>query len=348
MLGQDLSGIVSRDDPVTSTEEDQGPIYVATTNDALDAVLERTPPGRRGDLVLLQAGRVRPLLFSDGSQPSQHRPQNGWLLPWLEQRGVPEDVTLVALYMAAGSDGTARCGLRTVVSGRWAEHVSRTLARGGVSCRVVSRPALLVALVEKKLWAALFWMMSAALGGATVGDIVTHHRADVAALVDELLPLLRAQLLRMGTAANRGRDDAAACDAAADGPQGHGAGADCAAVGGVEAAASLASARGDAGLGRGSGSVAPAGEGLVQWGGTGAGSTPFHEAAAALQAHGAVVDALVGYSESIAAAVPSKEMALREFAWRNGALLRLARTPLHCAWLRRAGVPPEVLAEYGA
>jgi hypothetical protein len=36
-------------------------------------------------------------------------------------------------------------------------------------------------------------------------------------------------------------------------------------------------------------------------------------------------------------------MALREWAWRNGWFLSRARTPLHVAWLRRAGVGPEYL-----
>lgn len=57
----------------------QGPIYCCVTNDALDSVADRTPPGRAADLVLLQ---------------------NGWLLPWLRARGLLGKVTQVALYMA--------------------------------------------------------------------------------------------------------------------------------------------------------------------------------------------------------------------------------------------------------
>jgi len=47
---------------------------------------------------------------------------------------------------------------------------------------------------------------------------------------------------------------------------------------------------------------------------------------------------MAAYSLSIPAAVPSRQMALAEFEWRNGWLLSQARTPAHVAWLARAGV----------
>lgn len=47
---------------------------------------------------------------------------------------------------------------------------------------------------------------------------------------------------------------------------------------------------------------------------------------------------MAAYSLSIPAAVPSREMALAEFAWRNGWFLSQQRTPAHAAWLARAGV----------
>ncbi len=46
--------------------------------------------------------------------------------------------------------------------------MAATLARGGVSCREVDGAGLAAALVEKQLWACIFWMMSAALGGKQV------------------------------------------------------------------------------------------------------------------------------------------------------------------------------------
>jgi hypothetical protein len=56
-----------------------------------------------------------------------------------------------------------------------------------------------------------------------------------------------------------------------------------------------------------------------------------------------VADELLAYSLAIREARPSKEMALREWQWRNGWLLAAGRTPLHLEWLRRAGVGEELL-----
>lgn len=66
---------------------------------------------------------------------------------------------------------------------------------------------------------------------------------------------------------------------------------------------------------------------------------PGATGAAAELDHAAVIEQLLSYSLAIAAAVPSVEMARREFAWRNGFFLRLpaGRTPAHCEWLAKAG-----------
>ena len=53
--------------------------------------------------------------------------------------------------------------------------------------------------------------------------------------------------------------------------------------------------------------------------------------------------ALCGYSACISAARPSRQMALDEFAWRNGWLLSREGTPLHEEWLARAAVPAGLL-----
>lgn len=56
-------------------------------------------------------------------------------------------------------------------------------------------------------------------------------------------------------------------------------------------------------------------------------------------------DAVLAYCASIPGAVPSRDLALREWRWRNGAVLRAAAAerrlgalPLHAAWCERAGV----------
>jgi hypothetical protein len=55
---------------------------------------------------------------------------------------------------------------------------------------------------------------------------------------------------------------------------------------------------------------------------------------------------LVDYSLAIAAAVPSADMARREFAWRNGWFLGRQVTPQHEQWLQRAGCQ-DLLLQYG-
>jgi hypothetical protein len=54
--------------------------------------------------------------------------------------------------------------------------------------------------------------------------------------------------------------------------------------------------------------------------------------------HAAVMEQLLSYSVAIAAAVPSVDMARREWRWRNGFFLQQpgGRTPRHLEWLARA------------
>jgi len=131
------------------TAPSSGAIWVCTTNDGLDSVLEVTPASRRPDLVFVQ---------------------NGMLLPWLHARGLARN-TQVLLYMAAHADGGVTDGGLTLVhGGAWAAHAARALAAGGVRCRVEADwLEFQRAMVVKLLWASIFWMMSAALGAETVG-----------------------------------------------------------------------------------------------------------------------------------------------------------------------------------
>ncbi|KIY95098.1 hypothetical protein MNEG_12864 [Monoraphidium neglectum] len=148
---------------------DAGPIWVCTTNDALDEVIAATPQGRRGDLVFVQ---------------------NGMLLPWLRERWLGGN-TQVLLYMAADASGAVTDGRKTLAhGGRWAEHAAAALAGGGVACRVEAGwREFQEAVAAKLLWSSIFWVMSAALG-ETVGEIAENRSEEVAALVAELLPLV--------------------------------------------------------------------------------------------------------------------------------------------------------------
>ncbi|KAI8469166.1 MAG: hypothetical protein J3K34DRAFT_287807 [Monoraphidium minutum] len=248
--------------------------------------------------------------------------QNGMLLPWLARNGLAGN-TQVLLYMAAGADGRVTDGgLSLAHGGPWAAHVAAALAGGGVRCRAEPRwRAFQDAMGKKLLWACIFWAVCAALG-ETVGEVAARRAPEVQALVAELLPLV---------------DDY---------------------VDGVSRAAG--DAEGEAGSGMGeSGGAGGCGSGEQGPGqGTAAAAAPPLWAGAAAAGGGAredadrrrrrcedVTAALIAYSLAIAAARPSREMALQEWRWRNGWLLGQAATPLHVEWLRRAGCGEQLMAQ---
>jgi hypothetical protein len=223
------------------------PILVCTTNDALSQVISATPTARREDLIFLQ---------------------NGMLLPELSRFNLQHSATQVLLYLAAGNDGLFKDGKQTVCIGKWAQWFSNdVLLKNNLACRVVSDPnEYKVLMVHKLLWACIFWMMSAALGGATVGQIVETHRKEVADLVKELLCSVITSIT-------------------------------CTSDGGEQEEQQIIDS---------------------------------------------CIEAVIAYSLCIPDAVPSREMALKEFKWRNGWFLELEQhsfeSKLHREWLRRAGV----------
>jgi hypothetical protein len=232
------------------------PILVCTTNDALSKVISATPASRRCDLIFLQ---------------------NGMLLPELCTWDLENTSTQVLLYLAATSSGTFNDGKQTACIRKWAEWFSHdVLQKNRLECRVISNfEEYKVLMVHKLLWACIFWMMSAALGGVSVGEIVENNGKQVAELVEELAPLASDVLFD-------GDNEATVLDS------------------------KLA------------------------------------------------LEALIAYSMRIPDAVPSKEMALKEFRWRNGWFLAHQQKEfllccdnnetefskgqtLHIEWLRRAG-----------
>mmetsp|Transcript_22039 Transcript_22039/g.36765 ORF Transcript_22039/g.36765 Transcript_22039/m.36765 type:complete len:349 (-) Transcript_22039:234-1280(-) len=154
-----------------------GPIYVATHNADLPAVVEATPESRLPDLVFVQ---------------------NGMLAPWLESRGL-EGNTLALVYFGAATNELGEVqvtdGGQTVVSGRYAAHMAWLLGEGGVKCQQLNRTQFQQKSAEKLLWATVFWVICEALGGITVGQVVESYRPQVRALVAELLPLVQAEVL---------------------------------------------------------------------------------------------------------------------------------------------------------
>lgn len=150
--------------------------------------------------------------------------------------------------------------------------------------------------------------------------MAAEHAAEVEELVEELLPLAHRALL--GAQQNEGGNPPEQRAAAAAG-----------------AAAGAAASGGEY--------VVPAAPQPER--GAGPASTPQSAPRPGRQLDSrAVTAALLDYSLSIPAAVPSREMALAEFGFRNGFFLGQAATPAHTRWLRRAGVAAGAASASGA
>ena len=63
-LGTDEDVVVKRGEPIVPDNFPDGPIYVCTRNDDLEAIVKATPESRRGDLCFLQNGMLGELSFS--------------------------------------------------------------------------------------------------------------------------------------------------------------------------------------------------------------------------------------------------------------------------------------------
>lgn len=161
--------MVGRNEPIATVE---GPIYVCTRNDDLDAVVAATLPQRRPDLIFLQ---------------------NGMLRTWLEHHNL-QDNTQALIYFAVQSKGdTPVDGGGSVVWGRWAEALCQRLHSAQIDCRVVDRLSFNQQMLEKLLWNCIFGLLSQYYQ-LSVGEVVRQHPAAVEILVQELAPLAEAQL----------------------------------------------------------------------------------------------------------------------------------------------------------
>lgn len=166
--GRDL--LVGRGQPVPADFE--GPVFVCTRNDDLDAVLEATPASRWTDLVFFQ---------------------NGMLEPWLQSKGL-DDANQVLAYFAVsklgeppidGKTDTNPEGL-TASYGKWAAAVASRLQNGGLSCKVLEKEAFQKQMFEKLIWISAFMLVGARHPGATVGVVEKDYRSEVTSLVAEL------------------------------------------------------------------------------------------------------------------------------------------------------------------
>ncbi|KAH0436082.1 hypothetical protein IEQ34_026489 [Dendrobium chrysotoxum] len=149
-----------------------GPIFVCTRNDDLDAVLEATPSSRWSDLVFFQ---------------------NGMLDPWFESRGLGDANQVLAYFAVSklgeppldGKTDTNPEGL-TAAFGKWASAVAARLHSGGLSCKVLQREAFQKQMLEKLIWISAFMLVGARHQGATVGVVEKDYRSEATPLEDKI------------------------------------------------------------------------------------------------------------------------------------------------------------------
>jgi len=170
-LGVQGDVVLTRGEPLPA-QPASGPIYVATRNDDLQAIVDSTPPERRGDLVFMQ---------------------NGMLGAFLAKNGLADN-TQVLLYLAVAKlgekpiDGITELnpeGL-TAATGKWAAAFKARLAKGELTCRELDGDEYSAAMLEKHVWICAFMLVGALNGGVTVGAVESDHAAQLRALVDEL------------------------------------------------------------------------------------------------------------------------------------------------------------------
>ncbi len=153
MAARGISGeAFGRDDDLLALVESSGPILVCTRNDDLDGVWASVPPSRRGDLVFVQNGMVRPWL-------ARHELQGAG-------RGL-----IFAAVARVGDD--FRPGGESAFAGPHAAAVVEF-------CRAIDLPAIALdptqfatLELEKLVWNCAFGLLCDALGqpvGATLND----------------------------------------------------------------------------------------------------------------------------------------------------------------------------------
>ena len=157
----------------------EGPILLATRNDALDEIIEKCPVNRRKDLVFLQ---------------------NGYLDDFLEKKGLAQN-SQVLLYLSVPAKGVAPTdgvtafnpeGL-TASTGEWAQAFADRLASINLKCNVVTPIDYRPAMFEKLMWISTYMLVGAANNCATVGDAGNDHSDTIDSIVKEFVAAVSAK-----------------------------------------------------------------------------------------------------------------------------------------------------------
>lgn len=157
----------------TIDPDGEGPILIATRNDALDGIVEKCPENRRKDLVFMQ---------------------NGYLDEFLESKGLLDN-TQVLLYLSVTAlgaepvDGVTSVnpeGL-TAATGVHAQAFADRVAALNLKCNVVSPQDYRPAMFEKLMWISTYMLVGAAKGCKSVGEAGSEHGDLVEKIVNELI-----------------------------------------------------------------------------------------------------------------------------------------------------------------
>lgn len=169
--------VLGRDDSVDPNGE--GPILIATRNDALDGIVDKCPENRRKDLVFMQ---------------------NGYLDEFLKSKGLMEN-TQVLLYLSVTAKGAAAVdGVTTVnpegltaATGVHARAFADRLAALNLKCNVVTPKDYRPAMFEKLMWISTYMLVGAAKGCKSVGEAGSQHGDLVEKIVNELVAAVSAK-----------------------------------------------------------------------------------------------------------------------------------------------------------
>lgn len=169
--------VLGRDDSIDPAGE--GPILVATRNDALDGIVAKCPENRRKDLVFMQ---------------------NGYLDGFLESKGLLDN-TQVLLYLSVTAKGVEPVdGVTTVnpegltaATGVHGKAFADRLAALGLKCNVVSPEDYRPAMFEKLMWISTYMLVGVAKDCKSVGEAGSKHGELVEEIVKELVSAVSAK-----------------------------------------------------------------------------------------------------------------------------------------------------------
>ncbi|OEU21513.1 hypothetical protein FRACYDRAFT_224349 [Fragilariopsis cylindrus CCMP1102] len=163
--------VLGRNDKIDPNGD--GPIYLATRNDALEVIIDECPTNRQKDLVFLQ---------------------NGYLNSLLETKNLTTN-TQVLLYLSVASKGiTPTDGVTTynpegltTACGEWATNFQQRLAALDLKCNVVSSIEYRPSMYEKLIWISTYMLVGAANDCRSVGEASKNHSQQIENIVNELV-----------------------------------------------------------------------------------------------------------------------------------------------------------------